>query len=134
MPLDMDKTVEQFITVRNALKRLEDRFDQEKKALIDIRDVLTARILDFLDQTSQESARTKHGTASKSVRYTATVTDPEAFMNHVITTRQYDLIERRANPTAVREFIAQHNARPPGCNLTAKRSVSVRVASEKSDG
>jgi hypothetical protein len=47
-------------------------------------------------------------------------------MNHVISTKNFDLLDRRANSTAVREFIKKNNVQPPGVNLSAHRTVGVR--------
>lgn len=131
MSVNVDKIVEQYLTVRDALEEAEARYKEQIRDLVGIKELLVAQLLDFLAQTKQESARTASGTVTQHVRYTATLNDPEAFMKHVIDTHQFDLLERRASSTAVREYIAKHNAKPPGCDLTSWRSVSVRVPTAK---
>jgi hypothetical protein len=69
---------------------------------------------------------TKGGTIYTSTRYTASLADPEAFMKFVIETRQFDLLDRKANSTAVKDYVGEHNVLPTGCNLTAMKTLGVR--------
>jgi hypothetical protein len=128
---NVGRMVEQYIIVRDGLKVLEDRYDKEREGLVKIREILTGRLLEHMNTTNTTSLKTPFGTASKSVKYTASLPDPDAFMNHVKTTGQFDLLDRRANSTAVREYVAKHNVLPPGSNLTSWEGVNVRIPTTK---
>jgi hypothetical protein len=52
--------------------------------------------------------------------------DPEAFMKFVIANQAYDLLDRKANATACRDYAAEHQNLPPGVNMSAVKTVGVR--------
>ena len=93
-----------------------------------MQNVLTTWLQDFLETAGAQSVKTKEGTVYASTRYTASLADPQAFMDYVIKHTAFDLLDRKANATAVRDFVENHNALPPGVNLNAIRTVGVRRA------
>jgi hypothetical protein len=126
MSEDMDKRVEQYIAVRDALKRLAEKHEAEIKPLLEIQDILSGKMQAFLDAGGIENVKTKHGTFYRSTRYTASLADPDAFMNFVKTTGKFELLDRRANATAVRDYVKETTQLPPGCNLNAIQTIGVR--------
>lgn len=126
MAEDMEKRIGQYIQVRDALERLDEKQKAERKPLQDIQEKLGGIIHKFLDDHNTDGLKTDAGSCYISVRHTASVADPDAFMRFVIDSKNFDLLERRANPTAVRAFVEQHNALPTGVNLNALSSVGVR--------
>lgn len=128
MTEDMRKRVLQFIQIRDKLRELEDAHKQKCKPLRDLQELVGARIQQFLSDHKLENLRTEAGTCYISTRHTASLADPEAFMTYVIDNKLYDLLDRRANSTAVKAFVEKHNALPPGCNLNAFETVGVRRA------
>lgn len=120
------KRVGQFIKLRAAI---DDLKEQHKAALAPWEQAI-AKVEADLDRLVREagasSIRTKLGTVVLSTRYTATLQDPDAFMKFVVDNKAFDMIDRRANATAVRAYVEEHSALPPGCNLNALSSVSVR--------
>ena len=126
MSEDMDKRVEQYVQIRDALKRIEEKYEAERKPLLEIQEILSGMMQEFLDTNKVDNAKTKHGTFYRSTRYTASLADPDVFMKFVIATNKFDLIDRRANATAVKEYVQENNQLPPGCNLNAVQTVGVR--------
>lgn len=123
---DMEKRIRQYIEVRDALERLDEKQKLERQPLQDIQNKLGGIIHKFLDDHNTDGLKTDAGTCYISVRHTASVADPDAFMRYVIDTKNFDLLERRANATAVKAFVAEHNVLPTGVNLSALSSVGVR--------
>jgi hypothetical protein len=124
----IDKRVAQFIRVRDEIKQIED---DAEKALVPwkvLRDKLIGEMLQFLDQTGQKSAKTSAGTVSIRVDVTASCSDPDAFIDYVREHDAYELLDRRANKTACRDFAEQHGTLPPGVKLSSKRTVGVTKA------
>lgn len=80
----------------------------------------------FLEKTGSESVRTAHGTCYASTRHTASVSDADAFMKYVLDHQAFELLDRRANSTAVKDFVKANNSLPPGVNLNAMRTIGVR--------
>lgn len=126
LPEDMAKRIAQYIQVRDRIKEIEDETKAKLRPLRDVQEVLSGIIQGFMDTHNLENLKTEHGTCYKSTRHTASLADPEAFMNYVIQNGKFDLLDRRANATAVKDFVAANKALPPGCNLTAIQSLGVR--------
>jgi hypothetical protein len=127
----VDKRVEQYIQVRDAIKKANDVHEASIKPLVELQNLLTGWMQNFMEQAGADNIKTAHGTCYSTTRYTASLADPEAFMKHVIATQSYDLLDRKANVTAVREYVEQNTNLPPGVNLSAIKTVGVRRASGK---
>lgn len=123
----VDKRVQQFIMIRDALKVLEDKHETEKAPLLEAKKLVEGWLQQFMETARCESIKTQYGTCHFTSRTTASVADPQAFMDFVIQNKQFDLLDRRANATAVREYVKDHQgAQPPGVNLSTIRTVGVR--------
>ncbi len=85
----------------------------------------------FMEQAGADNIKTAHGTCYSTTRYTASLADPEAFMKFVRDTGSFDLLDRKANVTAVKDYVAEKSCLPPGVNLSAIKTVGVRRASGK---
>lgn len=128
---DIDKRIEQYVSIRDAIERVAKRHTEELKPLNEILEKLSGRIRSFMDANNiKGSLKTKAGTCYLSTRYTASVADAEAFMDF-IKAGNWDFIERRANSTAVKDYVAEKNELPPGCNLNAIQTLGVRRPSAK---
>ncbi len=126
MAEDIDKRIGQYIEVRDALKRVEEKYDLERKPLQELQETLAGIIRTFMDANNLENLKTSSGTAYTSVRYTASLADPEAFMEFVRRSGKFELMDRKANATAVRDFVKENNGLPAGCNLNAVQTLGVR--------
>lgn len=126
MSEDMSKRTAQYIAIRDKLKALDEAHEKVRKPLVEIQEQLSGIISAFMEANKLENLKTESGTCYTSVRYTASLADPALFMKYVIDNGQFDLIDRRANATAVKDFVKEHGNLPPGCNLNAIQSVGVR--------
>lgn len=122
----VDKRIQQYVALRDRIKEMEEAFETAKKPLAAAMEEINGWLQNFLDESGSESIKTKYGTCYSSVRYSASLADAKAFMDYVITNEAFDLLDRRANVTAVRAFVEENSTLPPGCNLTALRTVGVR--------
>ncbi len=123
---DMERRVAQYVQVRDILARKKAEYEDTIKPLLQIQEELAGRISAFLSANKLENVKTKAGTAYTSVRYTASLADPDLFMRFVIDTQKFDLLDRRANVTAVKDYVKEKNELPPGCNLSAIETVGVQ--------
>lgn len=121
-----DEQVAAYIECRDLLKALDEAHAARKKPLLDLQERLEGWLQAFMEKSQAEAIKTKHGTAYTSTRYTASLADPQAFMQFVIANQKFDLLDRRANSTAVKDYVQENSALPPGCNLNAIVSVNVR--------
>jgi hypothetical protein len=129
----MDRYVAHYIALRDRRKVLKDAYEAEDKGLRDLQTQVEGKLREFMDAHGLENLKTAHGTCYTSTKFTASVQDAEVFMEFIKRTQAWDLIERRANATAVKDFIKEHNQEPPGVHLSAIQTVGVRRLSEKKE-
>lgn len=122
----VDKRIAQYIAIRDKLKAMDEAHEKKKEPLVTIQNLLTGWMMALLDKTGSTSIKTKHGTCIASTRYTASLADPSVFMKYVIDNQKFDLLDRRANSTAVKEYVQEHSKLPPGVNMSAIRTLGVR--------
>jgi hypothetical protein len=126
-----EKRTKQYIEVRDKIREISERHSEELKPFVEIQNALTAWLTENLDKVGAKSIKTTQGTVYQSTRYSAALSDPKAFMDHVIETQNWNLLDRKANSTAVRDYVEQNKSEPPGVRLSAIRTVGVRRASDK---
>lgn len=132
MAEDIDKRIAQYIEVRDALKRVDEKWEGERKPLLEIQEMLSGRIRTFMETNNiTDNLKSASGTCYLSTRWSASLADPQAFMDYVIRTNQFELLDRRANVTAVRDHVEKTNLLPAGCNLSAIQTVGVRRPTAK---
>lgn len=124
---DLEERIEHYLWVRTQLEKIDAKWEEERKEMVVAKNRLEGRIHAFLNEHNiTGSVKTKAGTAYLSTRYTASLADPHAFMDYVVNTGQFDLLERRASVTAVKKYAEDNNGKlPAGCNISAHRSLKV---------
>lgn len=130
-PTTVEKRVKEYIRIRDLLKDMDAQHEEAKRKIVETHNMLTGWLQNFMEQAGADSVKTPEGTCYSSTRYTASLADPEAFMAFVKTTNNYDLLDRKANVTAVKDYVSENGTLPPGVNLSAIKTVGVRRASGK---
>jgi hypothetical protein len=116
--------VESYITMRNEKKRIEDEFKQGEPM-----QKLEAQCLQLLNSMGVDSISGQSGTVYRKVNTSVTIADPSAFRRHVIGLEAWNLIDWRANKTAVNDLIDNGEPLPPGLNRTTFFDVGFRKKS-----
>jgi hypothetical protein len=129
----LDKLIYYYIQVRDTIDSIKHRHKDELAKYEKVKGHLTESLLTALDGTGQEMARTKMGTVSAAVRDTASCTDANAFIDFVREHDAYELMDRRPNGTACKEFAKANGTLPPGVKINSTRYVNVRVPTQKED-
>lgn len=124
-----DELAALMIKVRNKLKALEQEFKEKSAPWVENQRLLEGKAQEFLKATGQESAKTRFGTIHLVTNYYASLEDPDAFMDYVMANGAFELMDRRANSTACREFAEENGKLPPGVHINAVRQARVREAS-----
>jgi len=127
----VDKLVADYIATRDHVKKLKEKHKNELAEFELALEKLSGRLLLFLDYHGQEMARTAEGTVSATYRDTASLSDPDIFMEFVAEHGLYELLDRRANATACKDFAKDTGTLPPGVRINTLRGVSVRTATER---
>lgn len=124
----VEKRVGQYVACRDAIKAANDEHERAIKPLVDLQNMLTGWMQTFLEQSGADSVKTKSGTCYSTTRYSASLADAEAFMKFVKSTDNFDLLDRKANVTACRDYCTENGTLPPGVNLSSIKTVGVRRA------
>ena len=125
-PKRIDKTVQQYRELDAKIDEIKKLQQQQLRPFTEMLDKLEGRLLQWLEQTGQQSARTAFGTIAVRVNYSAKIKDFDAFMTYVINNDAFELLDRHANKTACKEFAEEHGSAPPGVQLTTYNDLSVR--------
>jgi len=128
-PIDLEKRVGQFVKLRDLKAELVERHKAELAPFNDAMEALKAEIAAGMDTLNVDSVKTSCGTASFTSKDSASVSDMDAFWAYVVTTGQFELLDKKANVTAVRAHIdnpANNGTPPPGVNYSVFRDVGVR--------
>jgi hypothetical protein len=131
--LSFEEAIRRYRMVRDDIKRHDEEhenFMKDRRALLVW---LGGDLLRMLNATGQDSAKTKDGTAYITTQVSATLADAEAFRRHVIGTESWELLDWRANKTAVKDFVSEHQEPPPGVNYSTMRVVGVRAPTKKTE-
>ncbi len=126
--LDITKRVEQYVRLRDEIKRLDDEHKEKMKPYRDALEKLNNLLLTHLNTIGGDSVKSAAGTVYRTERKTASLSDADAFMRFVIGNEAWDLLDRKANVSAVVDFIAENDAPPPGVTLNQAYLVGVRRA------
>ena len=127
----VEKRIAEYILCRDKINELKEKHTEELAPLVDLQNKLTGWLQQFMDQAGATSIKSVNGTCYTSTKYTASLQDPQAFMKYVIDTQQFDLLDRKANVTAVKEHVKEKGGLPPGCGLSALETIGVRRPSAK---
>jgi len=124
--VDISKRVDQYVRLRDLIKTKEDEHKAVLKPYKELLEKLNSVLLDHLNTINGESVRTDTGTVYRTEKKAASLADPDAFMRYVIGSEAWDLLDRKANVTAVADFIEENDAPPPGVNFSTTFIVGVR--------
>lgn len=106
---------------RKAAYQADDEGDRSKQ------DRIEAEFLRRFNERGIDNVSARGvGTAYKSTRASATVADWDSFIHHVQENDAWELLERRANKSAVDQFKAVNDDLPPGVNWSETQVVNFR--------
>jgi hypothetical protein len=125
-PTDINKRVTQYVALRDKIKALDEEHKEKLKPYKEALENLNAVLLQHLITINGDSVKTEGGTVYRTAKKAASLADPDAFMRFVISNEQWDLLDRKANVTAVADFIEENSETPPGVNFSTTFVVGVR--------
>lgn len=120
--------VGQFVVIRDRLKKMDEDHAAAKKPFQDLQNEISGVLQEIMDTTGATSIATAEGTCYKSTRWTASLADSAAFMEFVKANNLWDLMDKKANAPACKDYTEDKGSPPPGVNLTAISTVGVRRA------
>jgi hypothetical protein len=132
-PPRLDELVRVFIENRNLIKSIEERHKIELAKPLKLREMLAERMLKQLKDSGQEMGRTQYGTVTAVTHDSMSCKDANLFINYVRENDAYELVDRRPNKTACKEYLKANGQLPPGVKMNSKQDVNVRAINEKED-
>lgn len=126
MSIKIDELVQTYLELREIKAQLEKKHKERKGKVDDKMKMIEAKLLQFFEETGQESARTKYGTPYTQLRESVTVSSRDDFLDFVRENEAWDMLENRASKTAVLEYKEEHEELPPGLSYRAERIVNVK--------
>ena len=125
---NIEDLVRAYVTLRDQKAALKAEQAEALKPYDEALAKLEARALAVLSQSGVESMKTSAGTVYSTTFTSATVSDKSAFMDYVTSNEAFDLLDVRANKTAVQDFLAANNDVPPGVTVRRELKVGFRRA------
>lgn len=123
--------------VHGAILKIQAEIDRRdaahKASLVKIkalRDEYEAKALALFKEMGQTSAKTTFGIIYTTIRGSASVKDPVAFLEYIKANGAYELLDVRANVTAQHDYIKEHKVPTPGVNWSRKVCLNVRGQSK----
>ena len=124
----VDDIVAAYVRLRDQKAELKAQQAEVMKPYDEALAKLEAEALQILSDTGVESMKTSAGTVYKSVATSATVQDKSAFMDYLKEHQAFDLLDVRANKTAVQDFVTENQDTPPGVVIRREMKVGFRRA------
>lgn len=126
--IDIASVTTQYVENRDELAKVRERHKQEVAPYLEVQERLNATLLDYLNKINAENVKSSAGTVYRTKKASASVSDMESFWSYVIATCDWDLVDRKANVSAVAEHIEKNGVAPPGVNYSQVNVVGVRRA------
>ncbi len=124
--------ISQYLLLRKKRKAMSDAAEEADKPFAEMESLLSGLILRHLESIGADNIKTKEGTCYRSERSTASVSDKQAFMQHVRDTGDFSLLDCKANAPAVKAYIVEHQGhQPPGVTLNTAVTLGVRSPPKK---
>ena len=120
------KLTSQYLQLRQTIRDVDAMHAERTAPLREKLDELGLKLLDQLNKSGVDSMSNTAGTVYKKTKSTATVKDGEALIDFIIEEGYIDLLERRANVTAVKEYLEEKQELPPGVELSEIVVIGVR--------
>lgn len=124
--MNIEQRVEQYIKLRDIIKQKDDEHKKAMEPAREALDKLNALMLQHLNSIGGDSVKSASGTVYRTVKQSASLEDADAFMRHVIGSEAWELLDKKANVSAVSAFVSENGVLPPGVKMTSTQVVGVR--------
>jgi len=116
----------QYVKLRDAIKEKDDAHKEAMRPYREALDKLNNVLLNHLNTVGADSVKSSAGTVYKTTKRSASLEDGDAFMRHVITKEAWELLDRKANVSAVEAYYEENGVLPPGVKMSSTQVVGVR--------
>lgn len=125
----IEQLIDRYVKLRDRKAEMKAAYDLSVAQIDEAMTKVENFILGHLNENGIDSVGAPAGTAFKKSMTSATVGDRDAFMGYVKANEAFNLLDVRANKTAIAEFKELNNDLPPGVNWREEVVVQIRRAS-----
>ena len=119
--------MDEYIGLRDQKSAAKKRFAEFCRDNYDDRmDAIEGILLNTLNAMGVDSLASDSGTAFKKISTSVTIADGREFRRHIIGGEHWDMIDWRANATAINDLVERGEPLPPGINRNATYVVQIR--------
>jgi hypothetical protein len=129
--MDLEKAIKSYLALRTKIAEIEGAAKKETGKLRVLMAQLEAYIKQRADEEGITNVTTDYGTGYWTTHYSCTVANPSAFFDYVVNTAKFELLEKRASKSAVKEYIDENGSVPPGVNFGSYSAFNVRAKDNK---
>lgn len=122
-----------YMKLRDQKAAIEARVKDEVSTLKAKMEKLEAYLKTQMDAQGLTSFKSDYGTAFLTTTDYANVADWDAVIRFIRDNEAYDMLEKRVSKIAVRGYIEQSKAVPPGINYGTKLEVNIRKPGAKAE-
>jgi hypothetical protein len=123
----IDALAKRLLELKRYKTAIEAKHQQELQPVTALEEEINGRLMVWMKANGTQSIRTAEGTITLKRRDTAScIADPDGFMSFVIEKELFELLERRANTTACKEFAEEHGGKlPPGVKISTREYLAI---------
>lgn len=121
----IDELAKQYVELRAKKAKMEkiakERIDVIKQAMVEVENKMFA----FLQESGQDSAKTKHGTPYKKLTTAFNVSNADEFFEYVIKNNAVDLLTKKVNSTTAKSYM-DDKIKIPGVKIYMEEKIGFR--------
>ena len=133
MTVRIDDVIAAYMKLRDQKAALEAQIKEDVTKIKAKMEKLEAYLKAQMDAQGLSSFKSPHGTAFLTTTDYANVADWDKTLTFILDNGFYEMLEKRVTKTAVREYISNHKAVPPGITYGTKLEVNVRKPGAKAE-
>lgn len=131
MSITVDQVIATYMKLRLQKEEIEGQVKVQVAEIKAKMEKLESWIKEQADAQGVTSFKTKSGTAFLTTTDFASVADWDALVSFIRENEAFDMVEKRVSKLAVRSYIEQTKAVPPGVNYGTKLEVNIRKPNAK---
>ena len=132
--MTVDDMIDKYLRLREKTKKIKEEHTKQLAPYANALNTLEAWLLEALNEAKLKSMSSPHGTAYKTTRTSAKVTDWPAVLTFIRQNEAWDLLEARVSKLAAETIIEETQHPIPGVETSSEVCCNVRRAGASSEG
>lgn len=141
-PFDVEKRTAQYVALRDKIKAMELKHEEELEPFQAALNKLAGLLLEHLSKTKANSVKTKAGTPYITDDVSVSIADKSAFWKWMGDTDNFEALDIRASKTYIKEYMEEQKTLseseditptpPPGVNYSVRQKLCVMRGTKRS--